>query len=124
MRRKSNQRFLRLAKQRAASRIANEMPSRSKKTPEKTSAKNAAAPEKRASKNPLKTPPFRAASLFTGIGGFDLGFEKAGFEITFQCELDKFCRCILQHRWPETPIHENIKDLASTSCWVFAAKAC
>ena len=54
---------------------------------------------------------FRAASLFSGIGGFDLGLERARFEITFQCELDKFCRCILRHRWPEIPLHENIKEL-------------
>lgn len=58
---------------------------------------------------------FRVASLFTGIGGFDLGFEKAGFEVSFQCELDKFCRRILKHRWPLIPIHENIKDLTAAT---------
>lgn len=60
-------------------------------------------------------PKFRAASLFTGIGGFDLGFERAGFEITFQCELDQFCRSILQHHWPKIECHENIKELASSA---------
>ncbi len=54
---------------------------------------------------------FRAASLFSGIGGFDLGLERAGFDITFQCELNKFCRTILKHRWPEIQCHENIKEL-------------
>lgn len=56
---------------------------------------------------------FRAASLFSGIGGFDLGLEKAGFEITFQCEIDEFCRTILKHHWPEIPCHENIKELSA-----------
>lgn len=58
---------------------------------------------------------FRAASLFSGIGGFDLGLERAGFEITFQCELNKFCRTILKHRWPGIPCHENIKELTAAA---------
>lgn len=53
----------------------------------------------------------RAASLFSGIGGFDLGLERAGFEITFQCEIDKFCRSILRRHWPAIPHYENIKEL-------------
>jgi DNA (cytosine-5)-methyltransferase 1 len=54
---------------------------------------------------------FKAASLFSGIGGIDLGFERAGFEIIFQCEIDKFCRNILETHWPNIPRHENIKEL-------------
>ena len=54
---------------------------------------------------------FKAASLFTGIGGFDIGLERAGFEITFQCEINKFCRSILKRHWPKIPHHENIKEL-------------
>jgi DNA (cytosine-5)-methyltransferase 1 len=54
---------------------------------------------------------FKAASLFTGIGGFDIGLERAGFEITFQCEINKFCRTILKQHWPSIPTHENIKEL-------------
>ena len=57
---------------------------------------------------------FKAASLFTGIGGFDIGLERAGFEITFQCEIHKFCRSILKRHWPEIPHHENIKELHAT----------
>ncbi len=54
---------------------------------------------------------FRAASLFSGIGGFDLGLESAGFQITFQCEIQGFCRSILKKHWPDVPRHENIKEL-------------
>jgi DNA (cytosine-5)-methyltransferase 1 len=57
---------------------------------------------------------FKAASLFSGIGGFDIGFERAGFEITFQCEINKFCQGILKRHWPEIPHHENIKELHAT----------
>ena len=56
-------------------------------------------------------PCFKAASLFSGIGGFDIGFERAGFEISFQCETNEFCRSILQGHWPKIPHHENIKEL-------------
>src|ERR1035437_1637439 len=57
---------------------------------------------------------FKAASLFSGIGGVDIGLERAGFEIIFQCEINKFCRSILKRHWPEIPHHENIKELHAT----------
>lgn len=56
-------------------------------------------------------PRFKVASFFSGIGGFDLGFEKAGFEVTFQCEIDSFCKEILRKHWPEVPRWDNIKTL-------------
>jgi DNA (cytosine-5)-methyltransferase 1 len=53
----------------------------------------------------------KVASFFSGIGGFDLGFEQAGFDVAFQCEIDSFCNEILEKHWPLVPRHENIKDL-------------
>lgn len=53
----------------------------------------------------------RVASFFTGIGGFDLGMERAGMEVVFQCELDRFCQQILKRHWPKVPIYEDIKTL-------------
>lgn len=47
-------------------------------------------------------------SLFTGIGGLDLGFESAGFECAWQVEWDPFCNHILEQRWPGVPRHEDI----------------
>ena len=58
--------------------------------------------------------PFKVASLFSGIGGFDLGFQSSGFEISFQCEIDKFCASILGKHWPNVPRKENIKELRAT----------
>lgn len=60
---------------------------------------------------------FSAASFFSGIGGFDLGFERAGYRITFQCEIDSFCNQILEQQWPhvEKKIERksNIKNVGS-----------
>lgn len=51
------------------------------------------------------------ASFFSGIGGFDLGFERAGFRIAFQCEIDSFCTQILERQWPKVPRVANIKEV-------------
>lgn len=53
----------------------------------------------------------KVASFFAGIGGFDLGFEQAGFEIDFQCEILPFCRSVLQHHWPRTSFATDITSL-------------
>lgn len=57
--------------------------------------------------------PLRVASFFAGIGGFDLGFERAGMNVVFQCEIDKFCQSILKKHWPAVPLHGDIKTLRS-----------
>ncbi|WP_374800810.1 DNA cytosine methyltransferase [Aerosakkonema funiforme] len=53
----------------------------------------------------------RVASFFSGIGGFDLGFERAGMQVVFQCEIDEFCQKILKRHWPKIPIHGDITTL-------------
>ena len=58
-----------------------------------------------------KPQPLTVGSLFSGIGGFDLGFERAGFEIRWMCEIDPFCRKVLKKHWPEVPIYEDIRTL-------------
>ena len=50
-------------------------------------------------------------SLFAGIGGFDLGFERAGFEVIWQCEKDDFCRSILDKHWPDVPVFPDVREL-------------
>ena len=41
-------------------------------------------------------------SLFSGIGGIDLGLERAGMECKWQVEKDSYCQSILQKHWPDT----------------------
>ena len=49
-------------------------------------------------------------SLFAGIGGFDLGFERAGFETVWQVEIDPWCRQILKKHFPNAKRYEDIRD--------------
>lgn len=49
-------------------------------------------------------------SLFAGIGGFDLGFERAGFEIKWQVEIDPFCRAVLAKHWPSVRRYEDVRE--------------
>jgi DNA (cytosine-5)-methyltransferase 1 len=55
----------------------------------------------------------RFASFFAGIGGFDLGFQQAGMEPVFHCEIDPYCQKILRRHWPEVPLHGDIQTLQS-----------
>jgi DNA (cytosine-5)-methyltransferase 1 len=57
----------------------------------------------------------RVSSFFAGIGGFDLGFERAGMHVVFQCEIDPFCQQILKRHWPNVPLHDNITTLNPTT---------
>lgn len=57
----------------------------------------------------------KVASFFTGIGGFDIGFERAGFDVNFQCEIHTFCKSVLKHHWPQIPCATDIASLEPES---------
>lgn len=54
--------------------------------------------------------PSTVGSLFSGIGGLDLGLERAGFTVRWQCEVDPFCSQVLAKHWPGVP---NLGDVTA-----------
>jgi DNA (cytosine-5)-methyltransferase 1 len=49
--------------------------------------------------------------LFSGIGGFSLGLERAGMRTVAFCERDEFCRAVLRKHWPGVPCFEDIRAI-------------
>lgn len=49
-------------------------------------------------------------SLFAGIGGFDLGFERAGFETVWQVEINEWCRKVLAKNFPKAERYADIRE--------------
>ena len=50
-------------------------------------------------------------SLFSGIGGLDLGLERAGMEVIWQSEIDPYACRVLKKHWPEVVNHGDIKAI-------------
>jgi len=57
----------------------------------------------------------KVASFFSGIGGFDLGFERAGMQVVFQCEIDPLCQKVLRKHWPGVALHGDITKLQASA---------
>jgi len=49
--------------------------------------------------------------LFSGIGGFSLGLERAGMETIAFCEFDKHAQLVLKKHWPNVPIFDDVRTL-------------
>ena len=50
-------------------------------------------------------------SLFSGIGGLDLGLERAGMRVIWQSEIDPYCCRVLNKHWLEVVNHGDIKQI-------------
>ena len=56
-------------------------------------------------------PSLRVASLFTGIGGFDVGLERAGHRVVLQVEKDPRCRRVLARRFPDVALVHDVAEV-------------
>ena len=59
----------------------------------------------------MKSP--KLLDLFSGIGGFSQGLERAGFETVAFCEIEPSCQAVLRRYWPDVPIFGDIRALTA-----------
>lgn len=62
----------------------------------------------------MKTP-LTFGSLFAGIGGFDLGFERAGMVCKWQVDIDDYATRVLEKHWPDVRRHDDVRTFPPTA---------
>ena len=53
----------------------------------------------------------KVGSLFSGVGGLDLGFERQGFSVSWACDKERSCRKILAKHFPSATIYEDVRTI-------------
>ena len=52
------------------------------------------------------------ATIFSGIGGWELGLNACGWQLQWQCECDPFCRALLKERFG-VPVYDDVRSLVT-----------
>jgi DNA (cytosine-5)-methyltransferase 1 len=55
----------------------------------------------------------RVLDLFSGIGGFSLGLERAGMRTVAFCEIEPYARAVLRKHWPDVPCYDDVRTLTA-----------
>lgn len=56
---------------------------------------------------------YAVAGLFAGIGGFELGLHRSGHETTLLCEIEQGAKAVLEARFPNVRLHDDVQTLKS-----------
>lgn len=59
--------------------------------------------------------PVRFGSLFSGIGGIDLGLERAGMVCRWQVENNEWCSRVLEKHWPDVARYGDIYNVDTSA---------
>lgn len=51
-------------------------------------------------------------STFSGVGGMDLGLERAGMSVAWQAEIDEWSRRVLEWHWPDAEIFDDVRAVS------------
>jgi DNA (cytosine-5)-methyltransferase 1 len=52
----------------------------------------------------------KVIGLFSGIGGFELAFQREGFEVVSVCEIDPYCQKVLKAHFPKAKLNPDIRS--------------
>jgi len=63
--------------------------------------------------NKIPKEPLKVLDIFSGIGGFSLGLEKAGMQTVAFCEINSFCQGVLKKHWPSVPLFSDVSSLTA-----------
>jgi DNA (cytosine-5)-methyltransferase 1 len=57
----------------------------------------------------------KVLDLFSGVGGFSLGLERAGMTTVAFCEIEPYCQAVLRKHWPKVPIYTDVRALTANA---------